>query len=74
LAFWTAILFSVHPVHVEPLGGIVGRADLLAAFVLLSACYFVPFNDSIENYLIIFLLSILGSLFKENGIMITVFT
>jgi hypothetical protein len=36
-AFGAALLFAVHPVHVEAVAGIVGRSDLLAAFFLLGA-------------------------------------
>lgn len=30
-----AILFAVHPIHAEPVAGIVGRAEILAAFFML---------------------------------------
>ena len=30
-AFLSTLLFAVHPVHVEAVSGVVGRADLLAA-------------------------------------------
>lgn len=30
--YWAAVLFVVHPIHTEAVSGIVGRAELLAAF------------------------------------------
>uniref|UniRef100_UPI003AAB39CB protein O-mannosyl-transferase TMTC1 n=1 Tax=Centroberyx gerrardi TaxID=166262 RepID=UPI003AAB39CB len=35
LAFTTALLFSVHPIHTEAVSGIVGRADVLACLLFL---------------------------------------
>ncbi|XP_068442485.1 protein O-mannosyl-transferase TMTC1 isoform X2 [Clinocottus analis] len=35
LAFVTALLFAVHPVHTEAVSGIVGRADVLACLLFL---------------------------------------
>uniref|UniRef100_A0A665TGF5 dolichyl-phosphate-mannose--protein mannosyltransferase n=1 Tax=Echeneis naucrates TaxID=173247 RepID=A0A665TGF5_ECHNA len=35
LAFITALLFAVHPVHTEAVSGIVGRADVLACLLFL---------------------------------------
>ena len=37
VAFGAAVLFAAHPVHCEAVAGIVGRADLLAAFFGLLA-------------------------------------
>lgn len=34
-----ALVFAVHPVHVEAVASLVGRADLLAAALLLLACH-----------------------------------
>ena len=36
------ILFAVHPVHVEAVANIVGRAELMAACFVLSACILWP--------------------------------
>ncbi|XP_068611588.1 protein O-mannosyl-transferase TMTC1 [Brachionichthys hirsutus] len=35
LAFVTALLFAVHPVHTEAVSGVVGRADVLACLLFL---------------------------------------
>ena len=41
LAVWmTGILFALHPVHVEAVAGIVGRADILAGIFFLLALLF----------------------------------
>ncbi|XP_072529059.1 protein O-mannosyl-transferase TMTC1 [Salminus brasiliensis] len=37
LAFLTALLFAVHPIHTEAVTGIVGRADVLASMLFLLA-------------------------------------
>ncbi|MBL7661380.1 tetratricopeptide repeat protein [bacterium] len=41
IAFWTALIFAVHPLHVEAVTGIVDRTELLAALFLLAGIYFV---------------------------------
>ncbi|KAG8512279.1 Protein O-mannosyl-transferase TMTC1 [Galemys pyrenaicus] len=45
LAFVTALLFAVHPVHTEAVAGIVGRADVLACLLFLLA--FLSYNRSV---------------------------
>uniref|UniRef100_A0A1A8IGM2 dolichyl-phosphate-mannose--protein mannosyltransferase n=2 Tax=Nothobranchius kuhntae TaxID=321403 RepID=A0A1A8IGM2_NOTKU len=35
LAFATAVLFAVHPIHTEAVSGVVGRADVLACLLFL---------------------------------------
>ncbi|XP_011949742.1 PREDICTED: transmembrane and TPR repeat-containing protein 1 isoform X7 [Cercocebus atys] len=42
LAFVTALLFAVHPIHTEAVAGIVGRADVLACLLFLLA--FLSYN------------------------------
>uniref|UniRef100_A0A8I4A4L4 Protein O-mannosyl-transferase TMTC1 n=1 Tax=Callithrix jacchus TaxID=9483 RepID=A0A8I4A4L4_CALJA len=44
LAFVTALLFAVHPIHTEAVAGIVGRADVLACLLFLLA--FLSYNRS----------------------------
>jgi protein O-mannosyl-transferase len=36
VAAWAAVLFAVHPIHVEAVAGVVGRAELLATVLLLG--------------------------------------
>lgn len=73
------MVFAVHPVHVEAISGIVGRADILAcstfflAFIFYSKC--VKNCKSIVTYLylsIAILLAGISMLFKENGITVLV--
>ncbi|ODN01012.1 Transmembrane and TPR repeat-containing protein 4 [Orchesella cincta] len=73
LAFWGTLLFSVHPVHVEPLGAIVGRADLFGAMIFLGAFCFVNDHRSYKGVIFISMFSIVGSLFKETAITLSVF-
>jgi hypothetical protein len=76
IAFWAAVLFAVHPVHVEPLGGLVGRADLISSFVFLLGYLIVPNNNQSQGWstipVVINFFAILGSLFKENAIVLSV--
>uniref|UniRef100_A0ABI7Z4U0 dolichyl-phosphate-mannose--protein mannosyltransferase n=1 Tax=Felis catus TaxID=9685 RepID=A0ABI7Z4U0_FELCA len=47
LAFATALLFAVHPIHTEAVAGIVGRADVLACLLFLLA--FLSYNRSVDQ-------------------------
>uniref|UniRef100_A0A673UER9 Protein O-mannosyl-transferase TMTC1 n=1 Tax=Suricata suricatta TaxID=37032 RepID=A0A673UER9_SURSU len=47
LAFVTAFLFAVHPIHTEAVAGIVGRADVLACLLFLLA--FLSYNRSVDQ-------------------------
>ncbi|XP_052031290.1 protein O-mannosyl-transferase TMTC1 isoform X3 [Apodemus sylvaticus] len=47
LAFITALLFAVHPVHTEAVAGIVGRADVLACLLFLLA--FLSYQRSLAQ-------------------------
>ncbi|XP_043943181.1 protein O-mannosyl-transferase TMTC1 [Protopterus annectens] len=47
LAFFTALLFAVHPVHTEAVAGIVGRADVLACLLFLLA--FLSYIRSVDQ-------------------------
>lgn len=73
------MLFSVHPVHVEAVSGIVGRADILACNTFLLA--FIFYNKSMKTcksnstYLYLgmaILLAGISMLFKENGLTVLV--
>jgi Flp pilus assembly protein TadD len=48
LGFLTAALFAVHPVHTEAVYGIVGRAELLSAFLVFS-CLIVSWRVLRDN-------------------------
>ncbi|XP_006895136.1 PREDICTED: transmembrane and TPR repeat-containing protein 1 isoform X1 [Elephantulus edwardii] len=47
LAFVTALLFAVHPIHTEAVAGIVGRADVLACLLFLLT--FLSYNRSLDQ-------------------------
>uniref|UniRef100_A0A3Q1EZD6 Transmembrane O-mannosyltransferase targeting cadherins 1 n=1 Tax=Acanthochromis polyacanthus TaxID=80966 RepID=A0A3Q1EZD6_9TELE len=81
LAFITALLFAVHPVHTEAVSGIVGRADVLACllFLLTFLSYIrsvgecdsedsLPSTVSTWSLLISLLLGTCAMLVKETGI------
>ncbi|HTQ31664.1 MAG TPA: phospholipid carrier-dependent glycosyltransferase [Opitutaceae bacterium] len=69
-----AVLFAVHPVAVESVTNVVGRADLLATFcVLLSAHFYLRAAGGpgrIGWLLALAASSTIGVLCKENGVMI----
>ncbi|XP_058481831.1 protein O-mannosyl-transferase TMTC1 isoform X2 [Solea solea] len=81
LAFLTALLFAVHPVHTEAVSGVVGRADVLACllFLLTFLSYIrsvggcvsedsVPSTASVWSLVISLLLGTCAMLVKETGI------
>ncbi|XP_030581130.1 protein O-mannosyl-transferase TMTC1 [Archocentrus centrarchus] len=81
LAFITALLFAVHPIHTEAVSGIVGRADVLACLLFLltflsyirsvSGCVSedsLPFTASPYSLFFSLLLGTSAMLVKETGI------
>lgn len=72
ICFWASLLFAVHPIHVEPLGGLVGRADLFSAFIFLLSYILVSNETNLRSAIQISICGIFGSLFKENSIVIVV--
>ncbi|XP_012780729.3 protein O-mannosyl-transferase TMTC1 isoform X3 [Maylandia zebra] len=81
LAFVTALLFTVHPVHTEAVSGIVGRADVLACllFLLTFLSYIrsvggrvsedsLAFTVSSSSLFLSLLLGTCAMLVKETGI------
>lgn len=79
IPYTAATLFAVHPVHVEVISGIVGRADILACSTFFLA--FIIYNISMKNcksmityfYLnTAILIAGVSMLFKENGITVLV--
>lgn len=76
VAYWAAAIFGLHPVATEGVTNIVGRADLLSTFFVLSAtlCYAHSAKSKggkrIGWLLGMVPLSILGVLSKESGVMI----
>ncbi|XP_003699417.1 transmembrane O-mannosyltransferase targeting cadherins 2 [Megachile rotundata] len=68
----TGFLFAVHPIHSEAVAGIVGRADLLACLLTLSAflayCVHCEQTRSPFPLLLAIVSSTLATLAKETGI------
>ena len=73
-SFMVAIIFSIHPVHVEPVAGIVGRADILYSTLVLAGILLSvkssdgSFFSSLSLFLVISILCLASVLFKELGI------
>ncbi|HEY1481518.1 MAG TPA: tetratricopeptide repeat protein [Candidatus Acidoferrum sp.] len=64
IAWTTALLFAVHPIHTEAVASIVGRSELLAAGLLLAAWLF-HLDDHPVPALLCFALALLS---KESAI------
>lgn len=72
-AFLSTVLFAVHPVHVEAVSGVVGRADLLAAITFFLAIN--NYHKSLTNERYLFATVIfagISMLCKENGVTVLV--
>lgn len=68
-----ALLFAVHPVHVEAVGNIVGRAEMLSAGFVLGACLlWIRPRKGGPPILGTALLFALGLLSKESAVMLPV--
>lgn len=77
ISFIAAALFAVHPIHVEAILGIVGRADILATITFLISFIFYDKSMKYNNYTYILLLTSvllagIAMLFKEYGITVLV--
>ena len=72
VCFWASVLFAVHPIHVEPVGTLVGRADLLSALTFLLTYVLISEEPSLSTTIQLVTVGIVGSLFKENTIVILV--
>ncbi len=76
VGYWAAALYGLHPVATEGVTNIVGRADLLSTFCVLSAtlCYARSAKsrgNAKAGWLFgLGLLALTGVLCKENGVMI----
>ncbi|MBM2814657.1 MAG: repeat-containing protein YrrB [Ignavibacteria bacterium] len=76
IAFFVALLFGIHPLHVESAAWIAGRKDLLLGlFFVLSSIYYLKYkNDSnrIQFYIISFIFFIIACLSKAVAVMLPV--
>src|SRR5215469_15774314 len=59
VAFVTALLFAVHPIHTEAVSWVVGRAELLAAGFLFAG-WILHFRDRPIESLVCFVLAMLS--------------
>lgn len=68
-ALFSALLFTVHPVHVESLATLYGRADVLCAILHLGALIAVSLPcGSLARYGLAFSLALLSITSKESGL------
>ena len=66
-AFFAAALWAVHPVGVESVTSIVGRADLLAAMAVLGGLLVYVRGRGVWTLPVLFLVSCAGVFAKENA-------
>lgn len=74
IAFITAALFAVHPIHSEPVNFITARGTLMSgAFFVLSCLYYLKFMRERAhwgNYLLVLLFFVLSMLSKSYSIIL----
>ncbi|GAA4816262.1 hypothetical protein GCM10011365_00870 [Marinicella pacifica] len=73
LAFYTAVLFAVHPIHTEVVNNIKGLDDILSLLLALIAWLFVLKSSptsSINYFISIFFFMFLALMAKESAILI----
>lgn len=68
-AYWTAILFAVHPVHWEAVSNIPGRSNLLCAFFYLGTLLLLDaaFRSKRKWIYVLSLLSFTGALLSKES-------
>ncbi|KAL0850131.1 hypothetical protein ABMA28_012010 [Loxostege sticticalis] len=73
ISFLAALLFAVHPIHVEAVCGVVGRADLLCGVTFFTA--FLLYHKATTSYkssyiilLLCIIMAAISMLCKENGV------
>ena len=79
ISFFSAAIFGCHPVHVEPIVSIVGRADILYSCIfIISSCLLLrwhPVNvtPTLVKNVVLSVLTALSMLCKEQGILFLIF-
>lgn len=71
LAFASAAIFAVLPIHVEAIANVSGRAELLAALFLVATLWVavkLPNRNLVLRYIAIFALSLAAYLSKESAL------
>lgn len=64
------ILFATHPIHVEAVANVVGRAELMCAIGVVGAMWLFLLPLSLMRVLGIYLLFLLALLSKEQGMLV----
>jgi protein O-mannosyl-transferase len=73
MRFYTALLFAVHPVHVEAVSGIVSRAELMVGLLfVLSVMVYISNCRNVVTLPLVASIQSVAILFKETGIVILV--
>lgn len=71
LSFWSALIFSLHPIHTEVVANIKGRDEIVSLLGALAAFYFAVRylkTDKILNLVWMMLLFLVGVFSKENSL------
>jgi tetratricopeptide (TPR) repeat protein len=73
IAYFAGLLFAVHPVHVEAVAGLVGRAELLSTGAMLGVMILALERLTPTRIGAIALLFVVGLLCKEQAILLPIF-
>lgn len=75
-AFFTSLLFAVHPIHWEAVSNIPGRAIILSTFFTVNALFFYCLSEERRRFAVCYGLSLIffvcGLLSKESAAMLPV--
>lgn len=77
-AYWSSLLFTVHPVHTEAVASLVGRADILSSVlffaILLLYSKIISRKNSWKMFVVLIFLLSCAVLCKETAITVVVST
>jgi len=79
IAFFSAAMFGCHPVHVEPIVSIVGRADILYSCIFIISSILllrwvpVSVTPTLLKNIVLSVLTALAMMCKEQGILFLIF-
>ena len=70
ISLFSAVIFSLHPVHVEAVSWIVGRSEVLSTLFLLLSFYFLLLKNNVSSLLLPPVFFFLSLLSKETGVVL----
>ncbi|MCD6521955.1 tetratricopeptide repeat protein [Candidatus Calescamantes bacterium] len=70
ISIFSAVIFSLHPVHVEAVSWIVGRSEVLSTLFLLLSFYLLLLKNNLSSLLLPPVFFFLSLLSKETGVVL----